>query len=83
MARSEETITIGLLGAGNVGSLVARTLVERDLISSRVGAPVRLAGVAVRDPEAPRDWKIPGELLTTDAKALVDQVEPGGGADRR
>lgn len=75
MARSEETITIGLLGAGNVGSLVARTLVEeRDLISSRVGAPVRLAGVAVRDPEAPRDWKIPGELLTTDAEALVDQV---------
>ena len=76
MARSEETITIGLLGAGNVGSLVARTLVEeRDLISSRVGAPVRLAGVAVRDPEAPRDWKIPGELLTTDAEALVDQVD--------
>ena len=76
MARSEDTITIGLLGAGNVGSLVARTLVEdRDLISSRVGAPVRLAGVAVRDLEAPRDWKIPGELLTTDAEALVDQVD--------
>lgn len=72
----ENPITIGLLGAGNVGSQVARTLVEdRVLISERVGAPVKLAGVAVRDPETPRDWKIPGELLTTDAEALVDSVD--------
>lgn len=69
-------ISIGLLGAGNVGAQVARTLVEeRELISARVGAPVRLTGVAVRDPETPRDWKIPGELLTTDAEALVDSVD--------
>ncbi|GFZ94525.1 homoserine dehydrogenase [Nesterenkonia alkaliphila] len=73
---SGEMITIGLLGAGNVGAQVARTLVEdRELISARVGAPVRLAGVAVRDPETPRDWKVPGELLTTDAEALVDSVD--------
>ncbi|NLS08510.1 homoserine dehydrogenase [Nesterenkonia sp. MY13] len=72
----EDAITIGLLGAGNVGAQVARTLVEeRELISARVGTPVRLTGVAVRDPEAPRDWKIPGELITTDAEALVDEVD--------
>ena len=72
----ESAITIGLLGAGSVGSQVARTLVEdRELISSRVGTPVRLIGVAVRDPETPRDWRIPGELLTTDAAALVDQAD--------
>ncbi|WP_150460175.1 homoserine dehydrogenase [Nesterenkonia ebinurensis] len=71
-----DAITIGLLGAGNVGAQVARTLVEeRELISARVGTPVRLVGVAVRDPEAPRDWKIPGELLTTDAESLVDSVD--------
>lgn len=71
-----DAITIGLLGAGNVGSQVARTLVEeREMISARVGAPVRLIGVAVRDPETPRDWKIPGELLTTDAEALVDEAD--------
>ncbi|WP_033227847.1 homoserine dehydrogenase [Nesterenkonia sp. F] len=76
MASTAAPLTIGLLGAGSVGSQVARTLVEeRELISSRVGAPVRLAGVAVRDVEAPRDWRIPGELLTTDAEALVDQVD--------
>ncbi len=76
MVSAEDTITIGLLGAGSVGAHVARTLVEeRELISARVGTPVRLGGVAVRDPEAPRDWKIPGELLTTDPEALVDSSD--------
>ncbi|WP_425466005.1 homoserine dehydrogenase [Nesterenkonia populi] len=71
-----EPITIGLLGAGSVGAQVARTLVEeRELISARVGAPVRVAGVAVRDVETPRDWRIPKELLTTDAEALVDEAD--------
>nr|WP_146338695.1 homoserine dehydrogenase [Nesterenkonia sp. NBAIMH1] len=71
-----EPITIGLLGAGSVGAQVARTLVEeRELISARVGTPVRLAGVAVRDVENPRDWRIPRELLTTDAERLVDEVD--------
>ncbi|WP_243730535.1 homoserine dehydrogenase [Nesterenkonia salmonea] len=75
-SKSGETIRIGLLGAGNVGAQVAKTLVEeRELISARVGTPVKLVGVAVRDPEAPRDWRIPGELLTTDAEALVDQSD--------
>ncbi|GAA1142393.1 homoserine dehydrogenase [Nesterenkonia lutea] len=73
---SGEPLKIGLLGAGNVGAQVARTLVEeRELISSRVGAPIKLIGIAVRDVQAPRDWKIPGELLTTDAEALVDQAD--------
>ncbi|GAA1824340.1 homoserine dehydrogenase [Nesterenkonia flava] len=75
-ATDANVFTIGLLGAGNVGAQVARTLVEeRELISARVGTPVKLIGVAVRDPETPRDWKIPGELLTTDAEALVDQAD--------
>lgn len=76
MAQAEDIVRIGLLGAGNVGAQVARTLVEeRELISARVGTPVKLIGVAVRDPEAPRDWKIPGELLTTDAEVLVDEAD--------
>ncbi len=88
--RAEKSVNIALLGAGNVGSQVARVLVEqRTLMSQRVGAPVKLIGVAVRDVEAPRDWRIPGELLTTDAESLVDQadlvielmggLEPAGG----
>lgn len=76
MTGSQDQLTVGLLGAGSVGSQVARTLVEeRELISARVGADVRLVGVAVRDTEAPRDWRIPGELLTTDAEELVDRVD--------
>ncbi|MDR8019506.1 homoserine dehydrogenase [Nesterenkonia aerolata] len=76
MTGSQDQLTVGLLGAGSVGSQVARTLVEeRELISARVGVDVRLVGVAVRDTEAPRDWRIPGELLTTDAEELVDRVD--------
>ncbi|WP_022872789.1 homoserine dehydrogenase [Nesterenkonia alba] len=86
MVQPQEQIRIGLLGAGSVGAQVARTLVEeRELISARVGTPVRLVGVAVRDPEAPRDWRIPGELLTTDPEELIDNsdlvIELIGGLD--
>ncbi len=71
-----DALKIGLLGAGNVGAQVAKTLVEeRELIAGRVGTGVKLIGVAVRDVEAPRDWKIPGELLTTDAESLVDEAD--------
>lgn len=76
MASAAEPLTIGLLGAGSVGAQVARTLVEeREMISARVGAPVKLVGVAVRDVEAPRDWRIPRELLTTDAESVVDTAD--------
>ncbi|WP_261624882.1 homoserine dehydrogenase [Nesterenkonia marinintestina] len=76
MPSPQDQLTIGLLGAGSVGSQVARALVEeRAHISARVGADVRLAGVAVRDVDSPRDWRIPGELLTTDAEGLVDRVD--------
>jgi len=63
---------VALLGCGVVGSEVARLLSERagDLVA-RVGAPVELAGVAVRRIERPRDVAIPADLLTTDAMGLV------------
>ncbi|WP_024794328.1 homoserine dehydrogenase [Tomitella biformata] len=65
-------IGVAVLGLGNVGSEVARLLLESsDDYKSRVGAPVILRGVAVRTISADRG--IPVDLLTTDAQALVDR----------
>ena len=66
------TLGVAVLGCGVVGSQVVRLLTEQagDL-AARVGAPVRLAGVAVRRIDAPRDVEVPDGLLTTDAAGLV------------
>ena len=67
------SLRVALLGCGVVGSEVARLLVEHaDDLAARVGAPLELAGVAVR--RIGRERRIPGvdpTLFTTDAAALV------------
>ncbi|THV18772.1 homoserine dehydrogenase [Nocardioides caeni] len=63
---------VAVLGCGSVGSQVVRLLGEQaDDLAARVGAPVELAGVAVRRLDAAREVDVPTELLTTDAAALV------------
>ncbi|MFC5996569.1 homoserine dehydrogenase [Pseudonocardia hispaniensis] len=63
-------VRVALLGCGTVGSEVVRLLAEQaDDLAARVGAPVELAGVAVRRPH--RHPELPPELVTTDAHALV------------
>ena len=79
-------VRVALLGAGTVGAAVARRLLERaDLYAARVGRPLELVGVAVRDATRARDGVDPA-LLVQDAEALVDQadvvVEVMGGLDR-
>ncbi len=65
-------LRVALLGAGSVGAQVAdQLLTHRDELASRVGAGLELAGVAVRDLDAPRSTHIPRELLTTDAESLI------------
>ncbi|TCO57382.1 homoserine dehydrogenase [Actinocrispum wychmicini] len=63
-------IRVALLGCGNVGSQVVRLLDEQagDL-TARIGAPIELAGIAVRRPDRHRG--VPKDLLTTDAAGLV------------
>ncbi len=64
-------ITVALLGGGTVGAQVARLIREQsDDLAARIGAPLQLVGVAVRDASRPRDG-IPGDLLTDDPSALV------------
>ncbi|GAA1944175.1 homoserine dehydrogenase [Agromyces allii] len=66
------SIRVGLLGAGSVGSQVARLLLEHgDELAQRIGARIELVGIAVRDVDARRDVELPRELFTTDADALI------------
>jgi homoserine dehydrogenase len=65
-------LKIALLGAGSVGSRVARLLLDQgDELAARVGASIDLIGIAVRDVDAPRDVELPHELFTTDAESLI------------
>ncbi len=69
---SYRSLRIALLGAGSVGSQVARLLLEHaDELAARVGAPLELVGIGVRDPDAPRDVDLPRELMTSDLETLV------------
>ncbi len=64
-------LKVALLGCGVVGSEVARIMTTHaDDLAQRVGAPVELAGIAVRRPDRVRAG-VPAELVTTDATALV------------
>ncbi|WP_156760133.1 homoserine dehydrogenase [Microbacterium karelineae] len=66
------TLRVALLGAGSVGSQVARLLLDHaDELEERAGARLELAGIAVRDVDAKRDVELPRELLTTDAHELI------------
>ncbi|MEU6997388.1 homoserine dehydrogenase [Nonomuraea sp. NPDC046570] len=65
-------LKVALLGCGVVGSQVIRLMHEQaDDLAARIGAPLELAGVAVRRLGRKRDVAVDPALLTTDAEALV------------
>ena len=66
-----DSVGVGLLGLGVVGGGVARALRDKAAtITRRVGRPVELRGVLVRDPARRRD--VDGLRLTTDPEAILD-----------
>jgi len=72
---SDAPVKIALFGPGTVGSQVVRLLTEQAAeLASRVGAPVEIAGVYVRDLTKERDGIEPG-LLTDDADALIARAD--------
>ncbi len=82
-----KTLQVGLLGAGVVGSQIARLLIANKLdLASRAGANLELVSIAVKDSKLKRDG-IPAALLTTDAKSIVSDpqidlvIEVIGGID--
>ena len=71
-APSPRTLSVGVLGAGTVGSQVIRLLTEQaEDFAARSGAQLVVTGVAVRDLSAPREASVPRELLTDDATAVA------------
>ena len=70
MTQQNKPIRVALLGCGVVGTAVARLLDEQAAeLAARVGAPLELAGIAVRRPNRHPD--VDQALLTTDAESLV------------
>ncbi|GAB2875322.1 homoserine dehydrogenase [Streptomyces mayteni] len=68
---SDRPLKVALLGCGVVGSQVARLMTTHaDDLAARIGAPVELAGVAVRRPAKARGGVAP-HLVTSDAAGLV------------
>jgi homoserine dehydrogenase len=70
-------LRVALLGCGTVGSEVFRLLREQATdLAARVGAPLQVAGVAVRDPDGrARAAGVGRDLVTTDAMALVTRPD--------
>jgi len=65
-----DTLTVGLLGCGTVGSGVVRLLTEHaDEIAARTGARLQLGPVAVRNPAKDRDVDLPE--VTSDPHAVT------------
>jgi homoserine dehydrogenase len=68
-----QPLKVALLGCGVVGSEVARIMTTHAAdLAARIGAPVELAGVAVRRPDRVREGIDPS-LVTADAEALVER----------
>ena len=75
-ARPDGAVRVALLGCGVVGTEVVRLLTtQADDLAARVGAPLELVGVAVRDTSVPRDPVVDPALLTTDADGLVRRAD--------
>ncbi|WP_182911341.1 MULTISPECIES: homoserine dehydrogenase [Actinomyces] len=71
-SQAGRTLTVGVLGAGTVGTQVIRLLAEQaDDFTVRSGARLEVTGVAVRDTRARRDPAVPRDLLTDDATAVA------------
>ncbi|WP_394821099.1 homoserine dehydrogenase [Pendulispora albinea] len=68
-----KTVRLGLLGCGTVGGGVVRLIRENAAnLASRVGAPLEIARVLVRDPSKERVPELSRDKLTTDPSAVLD-----------
>jgi homoserine dehydrogenase len=71
-APAVRTVTLGVLGCGNVGAALCR-LVQREgaAIAERTGIRLRVGRVAVRSLSKERDVDLPAEVWTTDGASIV------------
>ncbi len=69
----KQRINVGLIGLGTVGGGAYRILRDNEeLIRNRTGVPIRVARIAVREAGRDRGFAVPAELLTTDARQILD-----------
>jgi len=69
-------IKIGIIGFGTVGAGVASCLLRNgDVIAKRTGIKPVLAKIADIDIERDRGVAVPREILTTDARQLMNEVD--------
>ena len=73
---SSQPINIGLMGLGVVGGGVASVLISpKESLLRKVGRPILLKKVLIRDREKPRSLSLPPELLTTDPQEILGDPE--------
>ncbi len=69
-------IKVGIIGFGTVGAGVAANLLSNgDVIAKRTGVKLVLAKIADIDIKRDRGIKVPKKILTTDAVALIKDVD--------
>src|SRR5947207_3625171 len=74
--RMKQKINVGIIGLGTVGTGAFRILRENaELIRHRVGVPIEVAKIAVRDAGRDRGLSIPPSLLTQNALELVEDPD--------
>src|SRR5215471_8198491 len=72
----KKQINVGIIGLGTVGTGALRILQNNaDLIRHRVGVPVEVKKIAVRDVRRDRGMSVPPSLLTTDASKVVQDPD--------
>src|SRR5947208_16016338 len=84
--RMKQKINVGIIGLGTVGTGAFRILRENaELIRHRVGVPVEVSKIAVRDAGRDRGFAIPAGMLTANPSQVIDErkidivtVVPGG-----
>jgi homoserine dehydrogenase len=71
-----KNISIGLIGLGNIGTGVVKLLKQNEkLITQKLGAKLILKKIADINITSPRGVKIPKNLLTTDAREILNDPE--------
>ena len=69
-------IKVGIIGFGTVGAGVAANLLSNgDVIAKRTGVKLVLSKIADIDIKRDRGVKVPKKILTTDAMALIKEVD--------
>jgi len=73
MSAERKAVRLGQIGCGTVGSGVVRILREnREVITRRTGCEIKTLKIAVASLSDPRFVEVPEDMLTTDARHVID-----------